>query len=51
MCVTEYFCIAKPHKRDLQTVQPRVLLSLVKHVDYLLFRTCLYNSQPTQLCQ
>src|SRR5690606_1673024 len=32
LCVVEYFCEAKPHKRDLQTVQPRsgVLLRLVK---------------------
>ena len=31
LCVVEYFCEAKPHKRDLQTVQPRsgVLLRLV----------------------
>jgi hypothetical protein len=33
LCVVEYFCVAKPHKRDLQTVQPRsgVLLRLVSN--------------------
>jgi len=41
----EYFCEAKPHKRDLQTVQPRsgVLLRLVMAAMIYTFRNYVFT--------